>query len=248
MNQHRVWHALWHARDRFEEGFAAAQGPGVTAPAHRGSVTDRAAGESSKLYTALLQPVVDRLDCCPWGGAAGRVAAHRAPPRPMRPPARGAPLYTPEERRRRDASPWTLVQGVLAPVQFVVFLVSLALVLRYLATGEGLGAATASVVIKTAALYAIMVTGSLWERDVFGRYLFAPAFYWEDVFSMLVLALHTAYLVALAAGGVEPHTLMFLALAAYAAYVINAAQFVLKLRAARRERDARPGGVLGAPK
>ena len=48
------------------------------------------------------------------------------------------PLYTAEERRRRDASPWTLVQGVLAPIQFVVFLVSLALVLRYLATGDGL--------------------------------------------------------------------------------------------------------------
>ena len=35
------------------------------------------------------------------------------------------PLYTAEERLRRDASPWTLVQGVLAPVQFLVFLVSL---------------------------------------------------------------------------------------------------------------------------
>ena len=48
------------------------------------------------------------------------------------------PLYTEAERRRRDASPWTLVQGVLAPLQFLVFLVSLALVLRYLATGNGL--------------------------------------------------------------------------------------------------------------
>ncbi|PPD15200.1 MAG: 2-vinyl bacteriochlorophyllide hydratase, partial [Methylocystis sp.] len=45
------------------------------------------------------------------------------------------PLYTAEERRRRDASVWTLVQGVLAPAQFFVFLVSLILVLRYLATG-----------------------------------------------------------------------------------------------------------------
>ena len=65
-------------------------------------------------------------------------------------------LYTPEQRIRRDATKWTLVQGVLAPVQFVVFLVSLALVLRYLATGEGFGVATASVVIKTLLLYAIM--------------------------------------------------------------------------------------------
>src|SRR3954449_6245604 len=110
---------------------------------------------------------------------------------------RNPPLYTPEERRRRDASPWTLVQGILAPIQFAVFLGSLCLVLRYLATGEGLGLATASVVVKTLTLYAIMVTGSIWAREVFGGYLFARPFFWEDVVSMLVLALHTAYIFAL---------------------------------------------------
>jgi 3-vinyl bacteriochlorophyllide hydratase len=148
-------------------------------------------------------------------------------------PAVTAPLYTPEQRRRRDASRWTLVQGVLAPVQFLVFLVSLALVLRFLLTGHGEQAATVSVVIKTLVLYTIMVTGSIWEKDVFGVWLFAPAFYWEDVFSMLVLALHTAYLLALAQGWLGPRGLMLLALAAYATYVVNAAQFVWKLRLAR---------------
>ncbi len=142
-------------------------------------------------------------------------------------------LYTPEQRRRRDATSWTLVQGLLAPVQFLIFLASLALVLRYLATGHGLALATNSVVVKTLALYAIMVTGSIWEKVVFGRYLFARAFFWEDVFSMLVLALHTAYLAALFTGALGPRGLMLLALAAYASYVINATQFVLKLRAAR---------------
>ena len=150
-------------------------------------------------------------------------------------------LYTADERRRRDQSPWTLVQGILAPVQFVVFLVSLALVMRYLATGQGLEAATVSIVVKTLVLYAIMITGSIWEKDVFGRYLFAPAFYWEDVFSMLVLALHTAYLVTVATGWLDARGQMLLALAAYATYVINATQFLLKLRAARLERTgARP--------
>lgn len=148
------------------------------------------------------------------------------------------PLYTEQERRRRDTTVWTLVQGVLAPVQFVVFLVSLGLVLRYLTSGAGHDAAVASVVVKTLTLYAIMVTGCIWEKVVFGRYLFAPAFYWEDVFSMLVLALHTAYLVALFTGALEPRPLMFLALAAYATYVINATQFILKLRAARLGQSA----------
>ncbi|MDQ2779901.1 MAG: 2-vinyl bacteriochlorophyllide hydratase [Pseudomonadota bacterium] len=143
------------------------------------------------------------------------------------------PLYTEQERARRDATVWTLVQGVLAPVQFVVFLISLVLVLRYLLSGAGHDAAVASVVLKTLTLYAIMVTGCIWEKVVFGRYLFAPAFYWEDVFSMLVLSLHTAYLLALFTGALDPRPLMFLALAAYATYVINATQFILKLRAAR---------------
>ncbi len=150
------------------------------------------------------------------------------------------PLYTAEERLRRDASGWTLVQGLLAPVQFGVFLVSLGLVLRYLATGEGHDAAAWSVVVKTLTLYAIMVTGCIWEKVVFGRYLFAPSFYWEDVFSMLVLALHTAYLVALAFDLLGARGQMYLALAAYASYAINATQFLLKLRAARLDAAASP--------
>ena len=146
-----------------------------------------------------------------------------------------AGLYSAEERVRRDRSGWTLVQGILAPVQFLVFLISAGLVLRFLATGEGYGAATLSIIAKTFVLYLIMVTGAIWEREVFGVYLFAPVFFWEDFVSMFVIALHTAYLIALATDWIDARDQMILALAAYATYVINAAQFLLKLRAARRE-------------
>jgi 3-vinyl bacteriochlorophyllide hydratase len=57
---------------------------------------------------------------------------------------------------------------------------------------------------------------------------------------MLVLALHTAYLVALFTGWLDARGQMLLALAAYAAYVINATQFLLKLRAARLEASMSP--------
>ena len=144
-----------------------------------------------------------------------------------------SPLYTAAERLRRDSSRWTLVQGVLAPLQFIVFLVSLSLVLKFLVTGEGLAAATASIVIKTLVLYTIMITGSLWEHDVYGKFLFARAFFWEDVVSILVLALHTAYLGALLSGLLDARQQMILALLGYAAYLINAIQFLLKLRTAR---------------
>ncbi len=156
-------------------------------------------------------------------------------------------LYTPEQRKRRDETVWTLVQGILAPLQFLVFLISLGLVLHTLATGEHYALTTASIVLKTLFLYAIMITGAIWEKVVFGQYLLAPAFFWEDVVSFGVIALHTAYLVALWTGALAPVSLMLLALAAYALYAINATQFLLKLRAARKSGDGLSARAEGAP-
>jgi 3-vinyl bacteriochlorophyllide hydratase len=152
-----------------------------------------------------------------------------------RPAAARAPaLYTEAQRQRRDQTVWTRVQGLLAPLQFIVCAISAALMLRYLSSGEGLGLAEASFILKCALLALIMVTGSIWEKVVFGRWLFAEAFFWEDVVSMLVIALHAVSLWAMLAGALDPRTRLALALLAYAVYVINAVQFLLKLRAARR--------------
>jgi 3-vinyl bacteriochlorophyllide hydratase len=176
------------------------------------------------MLTSVLGRVVAPFDSCPWGGTVGRHVVIDHP----------QPLYTPEQRAIRDTSPWTLVQGVLAPLQFLVFLISLGLVVRFLLTGDGMLAATTSVVAKTMVLYVIMVTGAIWEKKVFGCYLFAPAFFWEDAISMIVIALHTAYLYGLLTGTMSQHNLMMLALTAYGTYAVNAVQFVAKLRAARK--------------
>lgn len=162
---------------------------------------------------------------------------------------RGAGLYTPEERQRRDATPWTLVQGILAPIQFLVFLVSTVLVVRFLMTGAGEQLAIGSILLKTLLLYTIMVTGSIWEKVVFGKWLFAEPFWWEDFVSFLVIALHTLYLAALLKGWWSTEARMILALVAYAIYAVNATQFLLKLRAARLQAAAEPvaaGGVAGS--
>ena len=66
-----------------------------------------------------------------------------------------------------------MVQGVLAPLQFAACAVSLLLIVRYLLTGHGYALATGSILLKTVALYAIMITGSIWEKEVFGKWLFA---------------------------------------------------------------------------
>ena len=149
-------------------------------------------------------------------------------------------LYTPAQRARRDATLWTPVQGLLAPLQFAVFLLSLGLVVYSLRTGQMTEWALASVVAKTLLLYAIMVTGCIWEKVVFGQYLFAPAFFWEDVVSMGVMALHTAYLLVWLQGLWTADEQLALALVAYAAYAFNALQYLRKLRMARLQARGGP--------
>jgi len=149
-------------------------------------------------------------------------------------------LYTPAQRVRRDATAWTLVQGVLAPVQFLIFGVSLYLVVRSLQTSEHTDWALSSVVLKTVVLYTIMITGAIWEKVVFDCYLFAPAFFWEDVVSMIVMALHTAYVWVWWQGQWSATDQLLLALAAYGSYAINAAQYIRKLRMARLQKPSIP--------
>ena len=154
-------------------------------------------------------------------------------------------LYTPAQRARRDATRWTLVQGVLAPVQFVIFLISLYLVMTSLSSGLHTEWALVSVVIKTLVLYAIMVTGAIWEKAVFGQYLFAGPFFWEDVVSMVVLALHTAYLWVWWQGQWSATEQLWLALVAYGTYGVNAAQYIRKFRMARLQRPVIQGPASG---
>lgn len=132
-----------------------------------------------------------------------------------------------------DASP-----RFLAAFQFIVFGISVCLITRYMVTGQGETLAVWSVVFKTLVLYSIMITGSIWEKVVFDKWLFAKSFFWEDVFSFLVLGLHTAYLWALFTGSMSIRDQLWLALAAYAAYAINAGQFLWKLKAARIQERA----------
>ena len=91
------------------------------------------------------------------------------------------------------------------------------------------------VIFKTSILMLIMVTGAIWEKVVFGQYLLAPAFFWEDIVSFFVIFLHIAYVLALWINLFSEQQLMLLALVAYVAYFVNALQFLIKLRAARMQ-------------
>ena len=148
-------------------------------------------------------------------------------------------LYTPSQRIIRDRTVWTKVQAILAPLQFIVCVISLALVLRYLFTDEGYYIATVSIVVKSFLLFLIMVTGAIWEKVVFGQFLFAEAFFWEDVVSFFVIFFHGLYLYVLLSGDFLPTSQMLVALFAYFLYFINAFQFLRKLRMARKSGQKR---------
>ena len=146
---------------------------------------------------------------------------------------RSLQLYTSDQKLRRDNSVWTKVQAVLAPLQFLLCFASIGFVVSYLYTGDGYFIATLSILLKTAILYLIMITGAIWEKEVFGQYLLAPAFFWEDIVSFFVIAFHTAYVLSLILSLMDAEKLMWLALVAYAAYFVNALQFLIKFRLGR---------------
>lgn len=144
--------------------------------------------------------------------------------------------YTPAQLERRDKSKWTLVQAILAPIQFLAFIISFALVVRYLLTGEGYEITTISVLIKISLLWLITVTGMIWEKEIFGQWFLAPQFFWEDVGNAVAMILHNVYFLARWQGWSD-QTVMALMLIAYIAYLFNCSQFVVKGLRARQQRQ-----------
>jgi 3-vinyl bacteriochlorophyllide hydratase len=154
-------------------------------------------------------------------------------------------MYTPDQLRRREASKWTKVQIILAPIQFLAFIISFSLVIRYLATGEGHMAATISIWIKIALIWALTITGMLWEHDMFDHYFLAKEFFWEDIGNLIAIITHNLYFVAQWMGASE-RTVMWVMVFAYITYLFNAAQFIVRgVQSARFRRDVARGDALG---
>lgn len=148
-------------------------------------------------------------------------------------------MYTADQLARRARSPWTKVQIYLAPIQFFAFLVSFALVIRYLMTGEGYMAATISVWIKITLIWALTITGMLWEYDMFDHYFMAKEFFWEDLGNLIAILTHNAYFVAKWMGA-DDRTVMWVMVFAYITYLFNAAQFLARGIRSLRQRRALP--------
>lgn len=143
--------------------------------------------------------------------------------------------YTAEQLERRNKSKWTLVQAILGPLQFLSFVVSVVLVIRYLTTGEGYQAANLSVLIKITLLWLITITGMIWEHEVFGHWFLAPQFFWEDVGNAVAMFMHNLYFLAVWLNW-SNQAVMTLMLVAYLSYLVNFGQFVIKGVRARNGR------------
>lgn len=149
------------------------------------------------------------------------------------------PTYTPEQLERRNNSKWTLVQAILAPIQFLAFIISFVLVVRYLTTGQGYVIANISVLIKIALLWLITITGMIWEKEVFDHWFLAPQFFWEDVGNAVAMLMHNLYFLAQWLGWSD-RAVMTLMLVAYITYLFNCAQFIMKGLQARKQRQIIP--------
>ena len=149
--------------------------------------------------------------------------------------------YTADQIERRRKSRWTMVQIVGAPIQLLIFLISLGFVIYSLVTGGGAFEITnITIYVKITTLYIMFITGMLWEKDVFGHYVFAPEFFWEDVVSTMLLTTHTAYLVASLLGASKT-TLLVIIVIAYLNYLFNASQYFVKFLKNRQKRAAAAG-------
>jgi 3-vinyl bacteriochlorophyllide hydratase len=141
-------------------------------------------------------------------------------------------------RDRRDASIWTSIHPVFAIGQLGVFVVSLVLVALYALHVVAFSAVHLSVLIKIAFMVGAVITGSLWERDVYGKWWFAHEFFIEDVMTLNVFLLHVGYLVAVY--GWPDNSRAYLAMLgiAYFVYGLNVCQYIASHMRSRKD-DAR---------
>ncbi|TCD48592.1 2-vinyl bacteriochlorophyllide hydratase [Chlorobium sp. N1] len=155
------------------------------------------------------------------------------------------PRYTPEQLARRNASVWTTVQAILAPIQFLIFLggVTVTYLYKYDIWIDNFAWVTFFVTLKTFMLFLIFITGGFFEKEVFGAFAFAPEFFWEDFGSSIAMVVHVSYFV-LFYMGFDHSILVWTALAAYLSYLVNAAQFVIRLILEKRhEKKVKAGGA-----
>lgn len=129
-------------------------------------------------------------------------------------------------RDRRAASLWTMIHPLFAIGQLLAFLVSVGLLIAYFRGSVPFHVVHVSVLAKIALMVGAVVTGSLWERDVFGYFWFAPEFLFEDVMTLVVFIFQMSYLAMVALHPDRMPAIVGMLCAAYVVYLANVAQYI----------------------
>ena len=146
-------------------------------------------------------------------------------------------MYTAEQLERREQSRLTIFMMVGGMVQFLIFLVSLFFVLRFITTDKGYSAAHITVILNIILLWANTVVGMLWEKDMYGKYFMHREFFWEDVGNLIALITHNAYFVVLWLQWSQRDS-MLLILVAYITYLFNFGQWIVRyVRYSKRRKE-----------
>lgn len=134
--------------------------------------------------------------------------------------------FSKEQLSRRNATVWTAIVMWIAAVQFVAYIIGFYLVIRFLSTGEGYLVASIGVWVKIVLMWAVTVSGIVWEKVVIGKYFMAREFFWEDLGNLIAMITHNAYFAALIAG-FSQRNIMWVMLFAYVTYLFNFVQWAI---------------------
>lgn len=156
------------------------------------------------------------------------------------------PRYTPEQLMKRNASVWTDIQLILAPIQFFVFLAGVIVTFLYVQNDQIFSFYWVSVAIlfKTLFFGLLLVTGAYFEKEIFDKWIYGKEFLWEDVGSTVAAFFHLLYFV-MAYMGYPEDVLIWEAFLAYFTYVVNALQYLVRILLEKHnERRLRASGLI----
>jgi 3-vinyl bacteriochlorophyllide hydratase len=135
---------------------------------------------------------------------------------------------TPEQRERKRKSVWTIAHLPFALGQLMAFFVSVVFLIGFFRGTATFEALHTSVLVKIGLMAGALITGSLWEHDVYGKWWFAPEFFLEDLMTFNVVLLQGAYLYYMYVVHAPIGTLTGLLVAGYTVYLINVVQYIVR--------------------
>ena len=83
-----------------------------------------------------------------------------------------------------------------------------------------------AVMIKIGLMVGAVITGSLWEHDVYGHWWFAPDFLVEDVMTLIVFITQISYIIMFYTHPTQMNAILSLLGLAYLLYFANVAQYI----------------------